>query len=98
MVKIGEIDNTTASNLLINSLIKQDLLADSQATADMLQKLCYLPLAIVQAAAYINENGITLSEYATLLDDTELNVISTLSGGFEDEGLYGYNRNPIATT
>lgn len=32
----------------------------------MLAWLTHLPLAMAQAAAYINENGITLTEYLTL--------------------------------
>jgi hypothetical protein len=38
----------------------------------------YLPLAIVQAAAYINENGITIAEYLFLLKEQEEEVIDLL--------------------
>jgi len=79
-------------------LINQDLLTNDHVTTDLLQKLTYLPLAVVQAAAYINENQITLSEYAALLEDTEQNIIDILSEEFEDEGRYSYVRNPVATT
>jgi hypothetical protein len=42
--------------------------ADEQEEADLLIKeLVYLPLAIVQAAAYINVNKTTLQEYLLLL-------------------------------
>jgi tetratricopeptide (TPR) repeat protein len=74
------------------------VLIDDKATLDLLQKLTYLPLAIVQAVAYINKNQITLSQYATLLDDTEQNIIDVLSKEFEDEGRYEGTKNPIATT
>ncbi|OCL04484.1 hypothetical protein AOQ84DRAFT_225906 [Glonium stellatum] len=40
----------------------------------------------MQAAAYINENGIPLLEYLLLLEDQEQNVIELLSEDFEDEG------------
>ncbi|PVH68835.1 TPR-like protein [Cadophora sp. DSE1049] len=46
---------------------------------------------VKQTAAYINENGITLSEYLSLLDDKEENVIEVLSEDFEDEGDIGMN-------
>ncbi|KAF2183626.1 hypothetical protein K469DRAFT_689775 [Zopfia rhizophila CBS 207.26] len=69
--QVGEMDETMAMDLLEKSLIDQALLAKNGAIADLLQKLTYLPFAIVQAAAYINENEITLAEYAALLDDTE---------------------------
>ncbi|KAF2466110.1 uncharacterized protein BDR25DRAFT_269263 [Lindgomyces ingoldianus] len=98
VVSVGEMDYPMAKALLEKSLIDQDLLIDDQASTDLLQKLTYLPLAIVQAAAYINENQISLSEYAALLDDTEQNVIDILCEEFEDEGRYRDITNPIATT
>jgi hypothetical protein len=43
-------------------------LANEQEKVDLLLKeLAYLPLAIVQAAAYVNVNKITLQEYLLLL-------------------------------
>jgi hypothetical protein len=88
VVSVDEMDDATARGLLEKSLIYQDLLMDDQVTADLLFKLTHLPLTIVQAASYINENQISLSEYATLLDDTEQNIIDILSEEFEDEGRY----------
>jgi hypothetical protein len=42
--------------------------ANEQEKVDLLLKeLAYLPLAIVQAAAYVNVNKITLQEYLLLL-------------------------------
>jgi len=63
---------------------------------DLLQKLTNLPLAIVQAAAYINENEITLLEYAILLNNKEQNIVDILSEEFKDEGRYGDIKNLIA--
>tara|TARA_R110002003_G_scaffold95_1_gene7240 strand:- start:19322 stop:21166 length:1845 start_codon:yes stop_codon:yes gene_type:complete len=98
MVFVNEMDDAMARDLLQKSLINEDLLEDEQAAAGLLLKLTHLPLAIVQAAAYINANDIDLSEYAKLLDDTEQNVIKVLSEEFEDEGRYANIKNPIATT
>jgi tetratricopeptide (TPR) repeat protein len=97
-VFVSEMDDVMARDLLQKSLVNEDLLEDEQAAAGLLLKLTHLPLAIVQAAAYINENDIDLSEYAKLLDDTEQNVIDVLSEEFEDEGRYANIKNPIATT
>ncbi|KAF2183895.1 kinesin light chain, partial [Zopfia rhizophila CBS 207.26] len=98
VVSVGEMDETIAKDLLTESLTDADLLADGKATTDLLRKLTHLPLAIVQAAAYINKNGITLAEYAALLDDTEQNKIELLSEEFEDEGRYEDSKNPVTTT
>ena len=98
MVSVDEMEPATAKTLLKRSLIDHDLLEDDDAMTDLLLKLTYLPLAIVQAAAYINENDIKLSEYTMLLNDSEENVIDVLSEEFEDEGRYVETKNPIATT
>ena len=53
--------------LLQKCLVNPDLVNSQQDTAALLIELTYLPLAIVQAAAYINENEILLVEYLSLL-------------------------------
>ncbi|RDW92542.1 hypothetical protein BP5796_01936 [Coleophoma crateriformis] len=98
VVPIYEMNDAMAKDLLEKHLIDSDLLTDGKATKDVLQKLTYLPLAIVQAVAYININRITLLEYAKLLDDTEQNIVDILSTEFEDEGRYDNINNPVATT
>ncbi len=98
VVSVGEMDDIMAKDLLKKSVIDRDVLIDERATTDLLQKLTYLPLAIVQAVAYINKNQITLSQYTALLDDIEQNIIDVLSKEFEDEGRYESIKNPIATT
>jgi hypothetical protein len=97
VVSVREMDESMAKDLLKESLIDQDVF-DDDAAAHVLQRLTHLPLAIVQAAAYINENTTTLAKYAELLDDTEQNRVDLLSQEFEDEGRYGDIKNPVATT
>jgi hypothetical protein len=63
----------------------------------LLDQLTFLPLAIVQAAAYINENGITLSDYLSLLVEQEEDVIDLLSEEFEDDWRYRNVKNPVAS-
>jgi hypothetical protein len=48
------------------------------AVVQLLKLLTFLPLSILQAAAYINENGIKLVEYVSLFDDRKENVIEVL--------------------
>ncbi|KAH7378667.1 kinase subdomain-containing protein [Pyrenochaeta sp. MPI-SDFR-AT-0127] len=98
LVSISEMDEPVANGLLAKSLINPNLLADRKATIDLLQKLTYHPLAIIQAAAYINENKITLAEYTALLDDTEQHMVELLSEDFEDEGRYVDSKNPVGCT
>ena len=98
MIEISEMDERTASLLLSQSLFMQDLSTSHQDRLELLQQLTFLPLAIVQAAAYINENSITFSFYLSLLKDQEQNVIDLFSEDFEDEGHYREKKNPIANT
>ena len=98
IIQIPEIDEDVAAQILRNSLKNQEILSDPPVVVDFLSKLTFLPLAIVQAAAYINENGISLEEYLSLWDDTEENILDVLSEEFEDERRYRNQKNPVATT
>src|SRR5580700_3829163 len=66
IVEVPEMDEDVATQLLQKCLINPDLLSKSDTIA-LLKELTYLPLAIVQAAAYINKNGTALAYYLSLL-------------------------------
>ena len=97
IVEVSEMDENVATQLLQKCLVNQNLASDEDVNA-LLTQLTFLPLAIVQAAAYINKNGITLADYLLLLGDQEEEVIDLLSEGFEDDGRYRNIKNPVATT
>jgi tetratricopeptide (TPR) repeat protein len=98
VVEIPEMDEEAATQLLQKCLINPDLVNNRHDTAVLLAELTYLPLAIAQAAAFINENGITLGCYLSLLAEQEEEVIALLSKEFEDDGRYRNIKNPVATT
>jgi hypothetical protein len=54
----------------------------------LVKELTYLPLTIVQVAAYINEKNIALQDYLSLLDEQEEAVIELLSKDFKDKWRY----------
>ncbi|KIN03538.1 hypothetical protein OIDMADRAFT_177691 [Oidiodendron maius Zn] len=97
VVEVPEMDENIATQLLVKHLLNRNLVYNKQDTKALVVQLTYLPLAIVQAAAYINENGINLADYLSLLDDQEEEVIDLLSEGFEDDGRYHDMKNPVAT-
>lgn len=98
IIEVPEMEEDGALQLLQKSLVEPSLL-DRQGDANILIKeLTYLPLAIVQAAAYINENSITLGDYLSLLNEQEESVIELLSEEFEDDWRYPSVKNPVATT
>lgn len=96
--ELSEMDEEGGKELLRNYLIDQSLLENHGDITLLLAQLTYLPLAIVQAAAYINENGIGAGDYLSLLKEKEEDVIDLLSEDFEDEGRYHDMKNPVATT
>jgi tetratricopeptide (TPR) repeat protein len=98
IVDVPEMEEDVATQLLQKCLINPGLLSSGSDTTALLKELTYLPLAIVQAAAYINENGITFADYLSLLADQEEEVIELLSEKFEDDGGYRNMKNPVATT
>jgi tetratricopeptide (TPR) repeat protein len=98
IVEVWAMGEEAAARLLRNYLVDPKLTNNRQDTSDLLSQLTYLPLAIIQAAAYINENGLAIADYLSLLEEQEEVVIDLLSEEFEDDGRYRDVKNPIATT
>ncbi|KAL3430340.1 putative kinesin light chain [Aspergillus tetrazonus] len=78
--------------------VPDELLQDNHVTRILLEQLAFLPLAISQAAAYINKNSISLARYMSLLGEHEESTIELLAEEFEDDGCYAEIQNPVATT
>ncbi|EEA27372.1 kinesin light chain, putative [Talaromyces marneffei ATCC 18224] len=98
VITASELDEETGLKMLEKSLVHSDQSVEPGAAVILLNQLALLPLAITQAAAYINENEIGLSTYVALLEEQESHVIELLSEDFEDDGRYEAIHNPIATT
>ncbi|KAL2814692.1 violaceus kinesin [Aspergillus cavernicola] len=98
VVNISEPDAETGVKILEKALLRKNLLENSIKTIAFLKELMFLPLAISQAAAYINSNNIELSDYTLLLKEQESDVIDLLSEDFGDDGRYQEIQNPVATT
>ncbi|KAJ5721574.1 Tetratricopeptide-like helical [Penicillium malachiteum] len=61
---------------------------------NLLEQLGFLPLAITQAAVYINEKDISLSKYLSLLKQEASSAAELLSEEFEDDARYAEIQNP----
>ncbi|PVH72556.1 hypothetical protein DL98DRAFT_595871 [Cadophora sp. DSE1049] len=95
VLEVSQMDESTARQLLRNRLVDQRLVDAVDDTTTLLEQLPFLPStivqAIVQAAVYINENGITFSEYLSLLAEQEEDAIILLrktSRTKEDTGMH----------
>ncbi|KAI9697109.1 MAG: hypothetical protein M1820_007924 [Bogoriella megaspora] len=95
---VVDADEKMAMQLLDSYLVKKDRTHEKQQAMQLLNELTFLPLAIVQAAAYINENDLTLAKYVCLLTEQEKSTVELLSKDFEDDGRYRGMKNPVATT
>ncbi|KAL4733122.1 hypothetical protein BDV11DRAFT_210457 [Aspergillus similis] len=94
VIEVLEPDSETGLKILEKALINKDLLNDRDAAIALLKQLMFLPLAIIQAAAYINSNDLGVSDYITLLQEQEPDVIDLLSEDFGDDGRYQEIQNP----
>ncbi|KAL4786131.1 nucleoside phosphorylase domain-containing protein [Aspergillus varians] len=98
VLSVPDADQRTAKEIFRKLLIQKDLIQDDYMTNALLEQLAFLPLAISQAAAYINQNNISLARYMSLLGEQERSTIELLSEEFEDDGRYAEIQNPVATT
>ncbi|KAL2194480.1 hypothetical protein P885DRAFT_71251 [Corynascus similis CBS 632.67] len=90
---------TTRSREVAVSVTGSDeMVRDKAATAELLKQLTYLPLAITQAAAYINIKQVPVAEYLELLHGTQQNFVSLMSKEFRDNTRYPESQNAVATT
>lgn len=98
VMRVPEMNATEARDLLRVSLIEKELIKDDGATTNLIDQLHGLPLAIIQAASYINKNVITLARYVALLSEQESGLLEMLSKDFEDDWRYRELKNPVAMT
>jgi tetratricopeptide (TPR) repeat protein len=75
--------NATDSLNLLRGRIPEEEWSDPNAIK-LVEELAYLPLAITQAAAFISENCLTVSEYLELLATGEEDLKDLLSEDLED--------------
>lgn len=98
IIPIPDVNENVALQILERSLVQHNLIKNHDTTETLLEKLCFLPLAITQASAYINKNGVSLSAYLDLLQDQESEVVDILSEDFQDIGRYKDIKNPVIAT
>lgn len=99
VVKVPEMDEPKAKALFQSRLINRDISHGDGELELLLKQLTYLPLAIVQAASYINANFLTaISDYRLLLTEQEEEVIDLFSEKFKDEWRPDDDQNSVATT
>ncbi|KAF2496457.1 kinesin light chain, partial [Lophium mytilinum] len=87
VIELEAMNPEDAADFLEKSLkpsLRKDLLRDSAATSELLDELTYLPLAIAQAAAYLNRKPMSIAKYLGLLRSTEQSIVRLMSREFRD--------------
>ncbi|GES60074.1 putative kinesin light chain [Aspergillus terreus] len=97
-IPVRELDAKSCVEFMEKSLVQKSLLNDSRDVAALVEQLTFLPLAITQAAVYINKNGIAVSDYLLLLQEQEADVVELLSEDFDENGRYEDVQNSVART
>ncbi|RAK89252.1 TPR repeat protein, partial [Aspergillus costaricaensis CBS 115574] len=98
VVEIGKLTGQETTELLEKSLVRKSPSDNSKTVMNLLAELEYLPLAITQAAAYINANKSSISEYLRLLKQTEQDAVALISTEFGDKTRYRNLPNTVAKT
>jgi hypothetical protein len=98
VIELGAMDRQDASTFLTRSLTKKDLLRNDTTTDELLDELMCLPLAIAQAAAYLNRNRISVAKYLQRLRSTERDMVALMSREFRDDTRYKWSANAVAMT
>lgn len=98
VIELSMMSPNESVEMFTQALRKPHLAIDRAATVKLLEKLAYLPIAIVQAASYLNMTGRPVYKYLELLDRPEEEAIQLLSKDFGDSTRYANANNPVATT
>jgi tetratricopeptide (TPR) repeat protein len=99
-IALGQLTILEATEVLETRLLPEHRheIKNRKVTNEFLGMLVCSALAIVQAAAFINKNDITLEDYISHYRAGEKDAMDLLSKEFEDQSRYRETENPIATT
>ena len=83
-ITVSPMTPTEAEDLLRSKVPDDELYSRTGSLDELLNELAFLPLAITQAAAFIYENNISISDYLDLLRAGDQDVKDLLSEHLED--------------
>ncbi|KAI1013599.1 hypothetical protein LB504_013194 [Fusarium proliferatum] len=98
IVEVPAMSRDESRSYFKGALIQEVSSSDKQVMNHLLTLLTHLPLAITQAAAYLNVNQISIIEYLQLFENTDRDRIELLSAEFQDDTRYEQSQDPVATT
>ncbi|KAG7284986.1 hypothetical protein NEMBOFW57_009604 [Staphylotrichum longicolle] len=96
LIEVGKMDDDETTELLCAWFDDADAASDDYSTLS--SRLEHLPLALAQAAAFIQENTMTICDYVRLLDNSEQHLIDLLGEEFETAGRDSETSRAVAET
>ncbi|OTA61516.1 kinesin light chain [Hypoxylon sp. EC38] len=96
--RLEQLDKTEARDFLDKRILNRDLIGNDAVVQEFLEQLTYLPLAIVQAVAFIIKNDISLTQYTQLFRNAQETSMELLREEFQDDSRYENANNAVATT
>jgi tetratricopeptide (TPR) repeat protein len=97
VLELKDMSKAEAKQLMARRISDKALLDEEDAVSELLELLTYLPLAIVQAAAFINSNQLSMSDYVSLFNHADTTK-ELFSERFEDPSRYRETESTIART
>ena len=98
VVEVKKMDQEETMNLLRKSVFQKDLVSNTGIATELLNELESLPLAITQAAGYMNVNKVPAVKYLHLLRSTEQDAVYILSTEMRDGTRYKDAASAVAKT
>ncbi|KAK3994438.1 kinesin light chain [Cladorrhinum sp. PSN332] len=96
LIQVGNMDGDDSRALLEQKLDRN--IVNPQIISTLSSRLEYLPLALAQAAAFIQENVISVEEYLGLLDQSDQTLVDLLGEEFETTGRDAESSRAVAKT
>ncbi|KAI1150702.1 P-loop containing nucleoside triphosphate hydrolase protein [Nemania diffusa] len=97
VIDLQQLTYDEAETLLEKSMAPS-IVARKEHMAELLAELCYIPLAITNAVAYLNTNQLPIRKYLDLLRGTEEDMVNMMTREFNDSSRYDGSQNAVATT
>jgi tetratricopeptide (TPR) repeat protein len=98
IIALSELEQQEGEDMLRQRLPGKELHQSKEVVHEFLELLTYLPLAIVQAVAFVVGNKVPLSDYIVIYRSSETVATDLLSKDFEDQGRYRQIKNPVVVT
>jgi hypothetical protein len=98
VVDVEKLELATAADLFKKMLTRKGLSDDETIIDELLGELDFLPLAITQAAAYVNCNLVSIGEYLSYVRGTESNLVYVMSQEMGDPTRDKHAANAVAKT